>query len=143
MSENAAENFLNGYNCAQAVLAAYAPRLGMDEETAMKLSSSFGGGMGHLRETCGAVSAMFMIAGLMRGYTDVEDLSLKREHYKLIQEMAAKFKERYGTINCGQLLKETKNSLIAEARTPEYYKNRPCVRFVQAAAEIIDETLFA
>lgn len=143
MSENAAENFLNGYNCAQAVLAAYAPRLGMDEETAMRLASSFGGGMGHLRETCGAVSAMFMIAGLMRGYTDVEDLSLKREHYKLIQEMAAKFKERYGTINCGELLKETKNSLIAEARTAEYYKNRPCVRFVQAAAEIIDEMLFA
>lgn len=141
-AEKAAENFLHGYNCAQSVLSVYAPQIGLDEETAMKLASSFGGGMGRLREVCGTVSAMFMVAGLVRGYTNVEDLSLKREHYKLVQDMAAKFKDRFGTINCAQLLKETHNSLIAEARTPEYYKKRPCVRFVRAAAEIIDEMVF-
>ena len=141
-ADKAAENFLNGYSCAQAVLAVYAPELGLDGQTALRLASSFGGGMGRLREVCGTFSAMCMVAGLVRGYTDVNDLEQKRRHYKLIQDMAAAFKARHGTINCAQLLKETKNSLIAEARTPEYYQKRPCLRFVLTAAEIIDEMVF-
>ncbi len=141
-ADKAAENFMRGCNCAQAVLLTYAPKLGLSEKDALHMASSFGGGMGHLRETCGAVTAMFLIAGMVRGYDNVEDSSYKREHYNLIQQLAAKFNEKYGTINCGELLRETKNTLTPAERTKEYYKVRPCVRFVRTAADIIDEVLF-
>ena len=82
--EIAAENFRHGYNCAQSVLLAFAPEIGLDEVTTLKLASSFGGGMGRLREVCGAVSAMFMVAGVLKGYTSPTDDESKAKHYKLI-----------------------------------------------------------
>lgn len=108
--EKAKDNFLNGYTCAQAVLAAFQDEKwfkesGLSVETAMKLSSSFGGGMGRLREVCGAVSGMFMAFGLAHGFSAPPDSQdAKMEHYKCIQELAARFREENGSIVCRELL---------------------------------------
>ena len=93
-SEKAVNNFKSGYNCAQSVFLAFAEDFGFDKETALKLSSSFGGGMGRLREVCGAVSSMFAIAGLKYGYTSPNDDEAKAKHYELIQALAEKFKSK-------------------------------------------------
>ena len=142
-SEKAKELFMQGYNCSQAVVGAFCEDLGLDFETAMKLSSSFGGGMGRLREVCGAVSGAFMVAGLKYGYADPTDKTAKTEHYKLIQDMAAKFKEQNGSIICRELLEvgEEKETHVPEDRTKEYYKKRPCAQLVETAAKIAEEIL--
>lgn len=138
-SKRARELFKEGYNCAQSVFCAFADDLGMDFETALKLSSSFGGGMGRLREVCGAVSAMFMIAGLKYGYTSPCDDDAKAKHYALIQELAAKFKHENNSIICRELLglDVQSQSPIPEKRTEEYYTSRPCEELVASAANII------
>ena len=135
------ELFKQGYNCSQAVFGAFCDDIGMDFETALKISSSFGGGMGRLREVCGAVSGMFMVAGMKYGYTDPKDKISKAEHYKLIQLLAKQFKEKNRTIICRELLGQgTENeSYVPEARTEEYYKKRPCLELVGDAAEIMHE----
>lgn len=140
-AERAKELFTQGYNCSQAVLAAYCDEIGMDFETALKLSSSFGGGMGKLREVCGAVSSMFMIIGIKCGYTDANDDIAKARHYKLVQELAKKFKDENGSIICRDLLGEDKKdkSPIPDARTDEYYKKRPCAELVESACIILEE----
>jgi len=132
--------FLEGYNCSQAVLGAFSDVTGIDFETSMKLASSFGGGMGRMREVCGSVSAMFMIAGFVCGYTDPEDDKIKAKHYALIQKLAEKFKSQYGTIVCRELLVNIKHdtSNVPTKRDDEFYKKRPCLRFVETAAVIID-----
>ena len=142
-SEKAAELFVNGCNCSQAVFGAFAEDCGIDFETALKLSSSFGGGMGRLRETCGAVTGMFMVAGLLKGYSDTNDKEAKDNHYKLIQELANEFKSIYHTYNCNELLGNIgKGTYVSAPRTAEYYKTRPCVNFVITAAEILDKRFF-
>ncbi len=143
-SKKAAELFCNGCNCAQAVFVAFAEDCGIDEKSAMMLSSSFGGGMGRLREVCGAVTGMFMVAGLLKGYTNNDSKEAKDNHYKLIQELADEFKAVYGTYICKDLLGNLGKSTspISDARTPEYYKARPCVKFVITAAEILDKKFF-
>ncbi len=142
-SEKAAELFVNGCNCSQAVFGAFAEDCGIDFETALKLSSSFGGGMGRLRETCGAVTGMFMVAGLLKGYADTSDKEAKDNHYKLIQELANEFKSVYHTYNCNELLGNIgKGTYVSAPRTAEYYKTRPCVNFVVTAAEILDKRFF-
>lgn len=142
-TDKAMELFLEGYNCSQSVLGAFCEDLGLDTETALKLSSSFGAGMGKLREVCGAVSAMFMIAGLASGYSNPDATIEKADHYKKIQELADEFKKKNDTIICRELLKniKTKGGFAPEARTEEYYKVRPCARFVVDAAEIIEKYL--
>ena len=142
-SEKAANNFREGYNCAQSVLLAFANKVGLKENVALKLASSFGGGMGRLREVCGAVSAMFMIAGILKGYTEPNNDIVKANHYKLIQDLAAEFKLKHGTIICRELLglDGTEFSPIPSARTDEYYKERPCEEFIKCAAEIVEEDL--
>lgn len=139
--EHAMELFKQGYNCSQSVFGAFCEEFNMDFETALKLSSSFGGGMGRLREVCGAVSGMFMVAGMKYGYSDPKDSSSKTEHYKRIQELAEQFKEKNGSIVCRDLLglSVQKESYIPEERTAEYYKKRPCAEIVGDAAEIIYE----
>lgn len=138
--ERAMELFKQGYNCSQSVFGAFSDECGIDFETALKLSSSFGGGMARLREVCGAVSGMFMVAGMKYGYTDPKDSTAKTEHYKLIQELAAEFKEKNRSIVCRELLGLSVQSeiYIPEERTAEYYKKRPCAELVGDAAEIID-----
>lgn len=135
------ELFKQGYNCSQAVLTAFCDEIGMDFETALKISSSFGGGMGRLREVCGAVSGMFMVAGMKFGYTDPKDKLTKAEHYKLIQSLALDFKEKNGSLICRELLgiNTEMDSYIPETRTADYYKKRPCVELVGYAADIMDE----
>ncbi|MBC3795768.1 C-GCAxxG-C-C family protein [Acetobacterium tundrae] len=138
----ARELFEKGYNCSQSVFAAFCDETGMELETALKISSSFGGGMGRLREVCGAVTAMFMIAGIKYGYTDPRDDVKKAEHYKRIQALAFKFKERNGSYICRDLLDMVgTDNPIPKARTDEYYQTRPCEQLVGIAAEIMDEVI--
>ena len=139
--EKARQNFLNGYNCAQAVFCAFCDVTGMDEREALRLSSSFGGGMGRLREVCGAVSGMFMAAGLLYGYDDLEDKSLKTAHYARIQELAARFASQEKSLICRELLglTETHSAPEPSDRTQKYYQSRPCPRIVETAARILDK----
>ena len=142
-SEKAKELFLNGYNCSQAVFGVFCEEYGLDFNTAMKLSSSFGGGMGRMREVCGTVSGMFMAAGLIYGFSDTSDKNAKGELYKKIQELATRFKEKNGSIICRELLSgiESSTSPIPSERTETYYKKRPCVELVAEAVEIFEEFL--
>ncbi len=145
MMENRAEYgeklFLSGYNCAQAVVCAYADTLGIEESKLLKLAGSFGGGMGRLREVCGTVSGMFIVAGLLWGSDKVGDREAKSAHYKIIQDLAAKFREINGSIVCKELLGLTRpeGTYVPEERTPEYYKKRPCAKYVRQAIEILEE----
>ena len=142
-SEIAVNNFKIGYNCAQSVLLTFSEEIGLTQEEALKLASSFGGGMGRLREVCGAVSAMFMIAGILKGYTEPNNDVVKANHYKLIQDLAAEFKAKHGTIICRELLglDGTEFSPIPSVRTEEYYKERPCEDFIRCVAEIVEDEL--
>lgn len=142
----AKENFLKGYTCAQAVLLAFSDVTGTDEETAMKISLPFGGGMGRMRLTCGAVSGMVMALGLILSRAEV-DSSNKREVYAAVQELAGKFKTENGSVVCGELLSgahlKASTEAIPEERTAEYYKKRPCPELVYSAAKILEEYLEA
>ncbi len=139
--EQAMKLFKEGYNCSQAVFGAFADELGLDFETAVKISSSFGGGMGRMREVCGAVSGMFMTAGLKCGYSSPTDNQSKTEHYKLIQDLAAEFRAENGSIICRELLglEGKDNNYVPSERTNEYYKKRPCAELVGQAAEILEK----
>ena len=119
--QTAREYFTSGYNCAQSVFLTYAEKYGFDKATALKLSSSFGGGMGRMREVCGAVSAMFMIAGLENGYTENNNDEIKAEHYTRIQNLANEFKKKNGTIICRELLGvDADDNPIPSKRTSQY-----------------------
>ena len=137
-SEKAVELFRSGYNCAQAVLAVFCEELGMDMETAMKVSASFGGGMGRMKEVCGTVSAMFMAAGL--AYAKPGN---NAEQYKIVQELAKRFKDMNGSIICRELLEgvESSTSPIPSERTETYYKKRPCIDLVGDSVEIFEQYL--
>lgn len=141
--EKAQNLFKQGYNCAQAVMGAFAEEAGLNQKEAMMLASSFGGGMGRLREVCGAVSAMFMVLGIKEGYYLPEDIEGKKEQYKKIQEIAEKFKKENNTIICRELLENVKTQKGAEPekRTEQYYHSRPCEKFVGDAAEIMERYL--
>ena len=142
-TEKALQLFMQGYNCSQAVFAAFAADMGMDEAASLRLSSSFGGGMGGLREVCGAVSGMFMAMGVLHGYDVPDDAPAKAHHYARLQAMAARFTDAYGTLICRDLLQ--KNDILAVSipaeRNSEYYLKRPCARYVQACAAILEDTL--
>ncbi len=141
-SEKAKELFKQGYNCSQAVLGVFCEELGLDFETAIKIASSFGGGMGRMREVCGTVSGMFMAAGL--AFASASDSpALKGEHYKRIQELAKRFKDKNGSIICRELLEGVENSTspIPSERTETYYKKRPCIELVGDSVEIFEQYL--
>ena len=140
-ADTACQLFADGLNCAQAVLAAFSDVTGLDRELAIRLSSSFGGGMGRMREVCGTCSAMFMIAGILYGPAEGSSHEDKTEHYKRIQLLASQFKEKHDTIICRELLSGLKVTSTPEPdkRTEQYYKVRPCVKFVRTAAEILDK----
>ena len=141
--EKAIELFLEGYNCAQSVFGAFADEVGMDLEAAVKFSSAFGGGMGRLREVCGAVSGMFMVLSAIDGYTSPTDDNAKMELYKRVQTLAEEFKAKNNTIICRELLEnvEKTEGATPEARTSAYYDHRPCAKFVGDAAEIMENYL--
>ena len=139
--EMAMANFMKGYNCSQSIVLAFADMLDIDEKSLLKMSSSFGGGMGRLREVCGSVSGMFMVAGLLYGYDGPETGQVKANHYKRIQELAHGFEEQHGSIVCRELLglNVRHDVPVPEARTAEYYKKRPCPEIIGDAAEILDQ----
>lgn len=139
-SEKAKELFKSGYNCSQSVLGVFCEELGLDFQTAMKISCSFGGGMGRMREVCGTVSGMFMAAGLAFALADGSN---KSEQYKIVQELAQRFKDKNGSIICRELLQGIENSTspTPSERTENYYKKRPCVELVGDAVEIFENYL--
>ena len=137
-------NFLEGYNCAQAVLLAFAEDAGLEKNTALRLASSFGGGIGGMREVCGAVSGMLMAAGLLYGYTP-GDRAGKSEHYARVRELSERYRAENGSIICRELLGlagQTAGQQPSE-RTAEYYKKRPCPELCRMAASILDDYIDA
>ena len=136
-------NFRKGYNCAQSVLLAFGDMTCLEETTAAMLASSFGGGIGRLREVCGAVSGAVAVLGLLKGYSDPADAAAKRAHYHRVQEFCARFQEQNGSIICRELLKgvPTASGNDPEARTDSYYQKRPCAELCRCAAEILDTML--
>ena len=146
-AEAARQNFLLGYGCAQSVLLAYADLTGLDEKTLARLGSSFGGGMGRLREVCGGVSGAFAVLGLLCGYDDPADKEGKSRHYADIRELARRFTEKSGggSIVCREILQNAglsgEGGGEAEARTAAYYEKRPCPEMVYIAAEALGEML--
>ncbi len=141
-AERAKQYFTEGCNCAQAVFLAYAQDCGIEKETAMLIASGFGGGVGRMREICGAVSGMVMAASMLYGSSDPNDSVKKRELYKTVQTLAGKFREKNGSIICRELLGLDGNAASSptpEKRSEQYYKKRPCALLVYDAAEILDE----
>ncbi len=138
--QRAMELFEQGYNCAQATLGAFCEDAGLPFETAIKLASSMGGGMGRLREVCGALSGTFLAAGMMYGYTDPQAAEEKAEHYTRIQELAREFREESGSILCRELLAlpEGPDDPTPEKRTEGYYRRRPCAQLVGLAADLLE-----
>jgi len=139
-AQKAMELFNSGYNCAQSVFGAFCDVTGMELDDAVRLASSFGGGMGRLREVCGAVTGMFMAAGLLYGYSTPNNDTIKKAHYAQIQELAGKFRDIYGTYICRELLDlpQGPSDPTPSPRTPQYYADRPCGRFVYDAARVLD-----
>lgn len=139
-AEKARDLFLSGCSCSQAVFAAFAEDFGIDQDSALKLASSFGGGMGGMRETCGAVSGMLMVAGLKWGYSEFGNLDVKTAHYARVRSLIEAFKDEHSSIVCRELLAHLGTlKKDPSARTAEYYKVRPCVMFVETAARLLDE----
>lgn len=135
----AVELFKMGYNCAQSVVAAFADEYGYTEEQALKMSASFGGGIGRMRETCGAACGMFILAGLETGCTDAQDRQGKADNYALVQRLAGEFRRKNGSLICAELLglRERKpQDPNPDERTQLYYEKRPCVKMVETAARI-------
>ena len=138
----AQDYFKLGYNCAQSVVLAFRDVTGLSEGESARIASSFGGGFGRMREVCGAVSGMGIVAGILYGCDDPKDQAAKQAHYALVQEMAGKFREANGSIVCRELLGDKSAIRTApDARTAEYYKKRPCVELVGMAADILDEVI--
>lgn len=140
-SDIARVNFLSGYSCAQSILLAYSDLTGLDDRTALLISSSFGGGMGRMRETCGAFCGIIMVAGLLYGYADPRAFVEKSEHYARVQELAARFRELNGSIICREMLglAGADSSPTPSERTADYYKKRPCPEICANAARVLDE----
>ena len=137
----AAELFLGGYNCAQAVAVAFCDLTGLEEKQAAKMASAFGGGMGRLREVCGAVSGMLLVLGILDGYDDPTDDAAKKALYSRLQELAREFREENGSIICRELLDNPPADPNPTPRTADFYTQRPCARMVLTAARILDEYL--
>ena len=145
-AQRAQELFHNGFNCSQAVFAACADLYGItDEQLALRLSASFGGGTGRMRMTCGAANGMFMLAGLHNGSATPHDNEGKKANYTFVQQLAGDFKAKYGSLICAELLGlAPKGQCPAQMdlnprpadRTPEYYEKRPCAEMVAEAVRI-------
>ncbi len=149
--------FKEGYNCSQAVCAAFADIYGLTFEQALQVSASFGGGIGRMRMVCGAASGIFLLAGLECSSTDPKDNDAKGANYNVVQQLATEFAKRNGSLICGELLGLVKRNVGSdnitacanasnavlnpnpEARTEEYYKKRPCSKMVEEGARIFAE----
>ena len=140
----AVRNFEAGYNCAQSVFLAYSDVFELEMETAKKMSVSFGGGVGRMREVCGTVSAMAMLAGVKYPGQDITDQEARTKNYAMVQKMADIFKEKNETIICRRLLPPEDAAATTPApaaRTQEYYQKRPCKKYVEDSARIAGRML--
>ena len=142
-SARAKELFLSGYNCAQSVFLAFRDLTTLDEQTAAIVASSFGGGMGRLREVCGAVSGMSLVVGFLYPNFDPTNALSKKENYAAVQELAERFRQENGFIVCRDLLglAQQKDDPTPSPRTESYYKRRPCAEYVAIAARIVAEKI--
>ncbi len=143
-AERAKEYFKMGYNCSQAVALAFADLMGVDEKTIAKLTQPFGGGMGRLRLTCGAISGMATVVGAIFGEAELSPDG-KKNTYSIVQSLCGEFKKECGSLICGELLTGAHLKVEvggeAEKRTNEYYKKRPCAELVYTAARVLEEFL--
>ncbi|MDO4618589.1 MAG: C-GCAxxG-C-C family protein [Clostridia bacterium] len=142
--EKAMEYFKSGYNCSQSVVAAFCEDFGLDTKTALMVSEGFGGGMGRMRSVCGAVTGMFMLAGLKMSEGTAGDLDTRMKIYETVRLMSNEFEQRLGSTVCADLLAgniPSDKSARPEGRTDEYYKKRPCPEIVGIAAEIAEKYL--
>lgn len=147
-TDKAVDLFKEGYNCSQAVFTTYADLFGMEKETALRVSASFGAGIGRMREVCGAANGMFLVAGMLTGATEGKDQLAKKKNYEVVQLLAEEFKkENRGTYICRELLgidktkKPELEGTTPEARTEDYYKKRPCLKTIEGAAAIVERVL--
>ena len=145
-AERAKEKFLQGYACSQAVALAFCDVMGVDEETVSKMTLPFGGGLGRLRLTCGAVSGMAVVIGMV--FAESENTpENKKKTYAIVQELCGKFQAETGSLICAELLSGMKVPVevggVAEARTAEYYKKRSCADMVALATKIVEDYLQA
>lgn len=143
-ADRAKEMFLQGYNCSQSVVGAFADLFGYDPITAMKFAEGLGGGMGRMRLTCGAVAAMAVLASMKSSSGLPGDLQKRGEIYAVIRKMADEFKENNGSIICAELLGSAlpkDNSSKPEERTPDYYKRRPCADKIYQCALLVEKYL--
>lgn len=141
-ASDAKNYFLSGYNCAQSVAIAFSDLVDLDKKTIAKAVSGFGGGMGRLREVCGAFSGAVFILSLLYGYDNAKETELKTMLYSDIQQFAQIYKEKNGSIICRELLGLDKSSSISpvpEKRTDKYYKKRPCAEIVYNCADLLEE----
>ena len=141
--EKAFNLFKSGYNCAQAVAVSFCDRTGLTDKQAARMASSFGGGIGRMREVCGAVSGMFMVLGLLYGYDDPKDDATKKVLYTDVQALAEEFKKDAGSIICRDILKNPPSDPNPSPRTAAYYAMRPCERMVFNAATLLDDFIAA
>ena len=141
--QKALDLFNSGYNCSQAVVLAFKDKLNLPEQTLIAMSSSFGGGISRLREVCGCISSMALILGILYGNYDVNNVQEKANHYGLIQKLALKFKEKFNTYNCAELLGKLKEveSPTPSVRNEAYYSSRPCGKFIYYMAELIEKEI--
>ena len=144
--ERACAYFKEGYNCAQAVAMAYSDIMDMRVEEVAKITAPFGGGMGRMREVCGTVSGMTILAGFIQPSSDPKNLEERKDNYALVQHFAEQFRKENGDIVCRRLLGlepivERNETAMPSERTPEYYKKRPCSEYVGCAARIVGEHL--
>lgn len=142
-SVKAAEYFISGYNCAQAVYMAFSDLTGEDEKAAAQVASSFGGGIGGLREVCGAFCGLTMVVGKLYGYTDPTDAEEKKRVYGIVQGMADKFKAELGSTICREILKAPTEGIKLSEEEEKYFKIRPCARVVMLASRLLDEYIDA
>ena len=142
-TKSAEELFKEGYNCAQAVFCAHCEEFEIDLETGAKLASAFGGGMGRMREVCGALSGLFLLLGLKEGYSDPKDNEGKKELYTKVQELAGEFRDEFGSIICKELLGMTPKAPCDDPnptpRDEKFYKKRPCVDNVKFSSELYEK----
>ena len=140
-AKRAMELFRAGYNCSQSLLGAFAGDFNIDLSFALKLSSGFGGGMGRLRETCGAVTGGIMVLSLKYGYCHVDAYDEKSKLYKIVQDFVADFKSELGTSICRELLNTTDNNPVPTKRTDDFYLKRPCANYIGIGACIVERYL--
>lgn len=141
-AEKAEQYFYEGYNCSQAIACAFSEYLDIDEKIIKRMASPFGGGMGRLREVCGAVSGIFMILGALEGYDEPDD-DRKKKLYEKVQMLAKEFEDENGSIICRELLglDKKRDDPTPERRTQQYYESRPCPKKIYSAAKILAEYL--